>query len=223
MERDTPESDLALVRAVAVGSQSALAMLYDRHADAIFALAYRFSGDRQVAEEVVQETFLALWDRAELFDPGTASLATWLRSIARNRAIDRLRAAGRRPRLVSLGSVEGVDGAEEAALERAAVDGTVVGGADLGPGPEGRFEQVEVREAIRDALLGMPELERTVILLAYQQELSQTEIAERLGWPLGTVKTRTRRALRRLRVALGEPEAELADDPAQGVGVPGER
>jgi RNA polymerase sigma-70 factor (ECF subfamily) len=194
--------EVALVRAVAAGSQDALAALYDRHAEAIFALALRTSDDRGVAEEVVQETFLALWNRAELFDPATGSLGTWLRSIARNRAIDRLRAAGRRPRFIPLVVEEGSEGGS-AALERAAATGTVVGGAVPSPGPEATLSQVETREAIRGALATMPDVERLVIVLAYQDELSQSEIAERLGWPLGTVKTRTRRALRRLRFALG--------------------
>src|SRR5512140_2468424 len=102
-ERHVGEADeAALVRAVADGSEEALGALYDRHADGIHAVALRLTNDRQIAEEVVQETFLALWNRAELFDPAVASLATWLRTIARNRTVDRLRAAGRRPNLISL-------------------------------------------------------------------------------------------------------------------------
>ena len=100
--RDGESEEAALVRAVAHGSEEALAALYDRHVDGVHAVALRLTSDRQVAEEVVQETFLALWNRAELFDPSLASLATWLRTIARNRTVDRLRAAGRRPPLVSL-------------------------------------------------------------------------------------------------------------------------
>src|SRR4029079_14284936 len=91
--------DAVLVRAVAAGSEDALAALYDRHVNGIHAVALRLTNDRQLDEEVVQETFLALWNRAELFDPALASLATWLRTIARNRTVDRLRAAGRRPTL----------------------------------------------------------------------------------------------------------------------------
>ena len=209
--------ELELVRAVAAGSQDALAALYDRHAEAIFALALRTADDRGVAEEVVQETFLALWNRAELFDPATGSLGTWLRSIARNRAIDRLRAAGRRPRFIPLVIEDGSDGGAEA-LERAAASGTVVAGAAPEPGPEATLSLTETRESIRGALATMPDVERLVIVLAYQEELSQSEIAERLGWPLGTVKTRTRRALRRLRFALG---ASLgSSDAPDGLGEP---
>ena len=196
--------DAALVRAVAGGSQSALGDLYDRYGDAVYAAANRLTSDRQVAEEVVQETFLALWNRAELFDPTVGSLAAWLHTIARNRTVDRLRAAGRRPNLIPLSSAAGDDEGDQVALDRLVGAGTVIGGAAVGRGPEGELAATELREVLRDALAGLPDPERTAIVLAYREELTQSEIAERLGWPLGTVKTRTRRALLRLREALAE-------------------
>jgi RNA polymerase sigma-70 factor (ECF subfamily) len=158
----------------------------------------------------VQETFLALWNRAESFDPSVASLGTWLRSIARNRAVDRLRAAGRRVQLVALPGVNGEDDAASASMERLDPDLAVFGGAQRDPDPVLSAEAGATRAAIADALAAMPDEERTVILLAYQHELSQSEIAERLGWPLGTVKTRTRRALARLRSVLEIDEARTA-------------
>jgi RNA polymerase sigma-70 factor (ECF subfamily) len=194
--------DAGLVREVAAGSEAALAALYDRHADAVYAAACRLTADRQVAEEVVQETFLALWNRAELYDPAAGSLAAWLHTIARNRTVDRLRAAGRRPNLIALSSAAGIDEDGTAALDRIVSAGDVLGGANLGPGPEGSVEVAELRATVQDALAAMPDQERTVIELAYREELSQSEIAQRLGWPLGTVKTRTRRALLRLRALL---------------------
>jgi len=212
-DRHVPRDETALVREVAAGSQDALAALYDRHADAVFGAAIRLTSDRQVAEEVVQETFLALWNRAELFDPRAGSLAAWLHTIARNRTVDRLRAAGRRPNLVPLSSAAGEDEHDTAALERIAASGTVLGGADLGPGPEGELAATELRDVIRGALAELPEHERTALVLAYSSELTQSEIAEKLGWPLGTVKTRTRRALMRLREVLSDelgPAADLA-------------
>jgi RNA polymerase sigma-70 factor (ECF subfamily) len=201
-ERRVGEADEAtLVQAVATGSEEALAALYDRHAGGIHAVALRLTRDRQIAEEVVQETFLALWNRAETFDPAVASLATWLRAIARNRTVDRLRAAGRRPPLVSLpGYADAADA--DAGFERLSPDAVVLGGAAPEPGPEAAAESAAVRVAIELALAGMTEPERGVILLAYRDGLTQSEIAERLGWPLGTVKTRTRRALAHLREAL---------------------
>jgi RNA polymerase sigma-70 factor (ECF subfamily) len=199
-----PADDAALVREVAAGSQSALGDLYDRYVDAVYAAANRLTSDRQVAEEVVQETFLALWNRAELFDPAIGSLAAWLHTIARNRTVDRLRAAGRRPNLIPLSSATGEDEQAGAALDRLVASGTVIGGARVGSGPEGELAATELRQVLRDALAELPDAERTAIVLAYREELTQTEIAERLGWPLGTVKTRTRRALLRLRGALAE-------------------
>jgi RNA polymerase sigma-70 factor, ECF subfamily len=196
--------DAALVREVVAGSQAALAAIYDRHVDAVFATASRLTSDRQVAEEVVQETFLALWNRAELFDPTAGSLAAWLHTIARNRTVDRLRAAGRRPNLIPLSAAAGEDEGDSAALDRLVGTGTVLGGAEIGLGPEGELAAGELRQILRDALADLPESERTAIVLAYREDLTQTEIAERLGWPLGTVKTRTRRALLRLREALAD-------------------
>ena len=215
-DRHAKQIEADLVREVAAGSESALAALYDRHVDGVFAAAIRLTPDRQVAEEVVQETFLALWNRAELFNPAAGSLAAWLHTIARNRTVDRFRAAGRRPNLVPFSVATGAAIDETAALERALAGGTVLGGADLGPGPEGELASAELRNVLRDALAELPEHERTALVLAYSEELTQTEIAARLGWPLGTVKTRTRRALLRLREVLAEefgPMAELAPIP----------
>jgi RNA polymerase sigma-70 factor, ECF subfamily len=208
--------DAALVREVAAGSEAALGMLYDRYIDAVYAAASRLTADRQIAEEVVQETFLALWNRAELFDPGIGSLAAWLHTIARNRTVDRLRAAGRRPNLVPFSSASGDDEQDSSALDRLVAIGTIVGGAGHGPGPESELAMTELRQILRDALGHLPDAERTAIVLAYREELSQSEIAERLGWPLGTVKTRTRRALLRLRGVLADelgPSAAPAPIP----------
>jgi RNA polymerase sigma-70 factor (ECF subfamily) len=205
-----PGADAVLVREVAAGSHDALAELYDRHGDAVFAAACRLTSDRGMAEEVVQETFLALWNRADTFDPSIGSLAAWLHTIARNRTVDRLRAAGRRPTLVPLSSAAstgtGFGSGEEPdaeALERVLASGSVIAGGAAAPSPERAAALGELRAALQAALADMPEVERLVIVMAYGEDLSQSEIAERLGWPLGTVKTRTRRALLRLREVLG--------------------
>ena len=208
--------DATLVRQVATGSESALGELYDRYVDAVFAAASRLTSDRQVAEEVVQETFLALWNRAELFDPKVGSLAAWLHTIARNRTVDRLRAAGRRPNLIPLSSASGDDEQAGAALDRLVATGTVIAGAATTASPEGELAATELRQVLREALADLPDPERTAIVLAYREELTQSEIADRLGWPLGTVKTRTRRALLRLRGVLAEelgPGAEPVPIP----------
>ena len=210
-ERHVDIDEVALVRAVADGSEDALAALYDRHVGGVHAVALRLTGDRGLTEEVVQETFLALWNRAELFDPAVASLGTWLRAIARNLAVDRLRAIGRRPALVPLpGEREASD--QGAGLDRLGGEPVVIGGAGRDPDPVMAAEAASVREAIGAALATMPDVERTVIVLAYREGLTQQEIAQRLDWPLGTVKTRTRRALARLRELLdadGTPVAAV--------------
>jgi len=213
--RTDPTEDARLVSELVAGSHDALAALYDRHTGVVYAAACRLIGDRQLAEDIVQETFLALWNRAEQFDPARGSLAAWLLTIARNRTVDRLRAAGRRPTIVPISAARQGAETDAAALERMARDGEVIGGADLGPGPEGELASAELREALGGALAAMAEPERMVLLLAYRDELSQSEIAERLGLPLGTVKTRTRRGLLKLRGVLGP---ELAPGPVPGSG-----
>ncbi len=201
---DPRADDSALIRAVATGSADALAVLYDRHVEAIFATARRLTSDRGAAEEVVQETFLALWERAETFDPAIGSVGGWLRAIARNRTVDRLRAAARRPTLVPYPVSSSTGEPDATSLDRIATPTSVVGGSVEWPTPEMGLASAETRRAISAVLAAMPADEREVIVLAYQDELTQSEIAERLGWPLGTVKTRTRRALARLREALAD-------------------
>ena len=201
-------NDAALVGRIVAGSEDAIAAAYDRHASAVYAAAFRLVGDRVIAEDVVQETFLALWNRAETFDATRGSLATWLATVARHRAVDRLRAAGRRPRTVTFGSVgQAGDGGDADALER------LLATAAEGPldaDPAAAYATVELRETLARALATMSDTERQVIALAYRDELTQSEIAARLGWPLGTVKTRTRRALHGLRAALAEIAPDLA-------------
>jgi RNA polymerase sigma-70 factor (ECF subfamily) len=200
--------DAALVGRIVAGSDDAIAAAYDRHAQAVYAAAFRLVGDRVIAEDVVQETFLALWNRAETFDAARGSLATWLTTVARHRAVDRLRAAGRRPRTIALGGVGPTgEGEDPDALERLLA--TAAGTPTVGD-PEAAFAAVELRETLARALATMSDPEREVIALAYRDELTQSEIAARLGWPLGTVKTRTRRALYRLRSALAEIAPDLA-------------
>jgi RNA polymerase sigma-70 factor, ECF subfamily len=195
--------DSGLVRAVASGSEDALVQLYDRYAGAVYATARRLTTDRGLAEDVVQETFLALWNRAEQYDPKMGSLPAWLLTIARNRTIDRLRALGRRPPTMPVSDVALFDEGDTATLERLVAGGAVVGAGQPVMGPAAILEENELRTSLAAALAELPDVERTVLVLAYRDELSQSEIAERLGWPIGTVKTRTRRALFRMRTALG--------------------
>ena len=202
-----PLSDAHLVREMMEGSQDALASLYDRHGDAVFAVAMRASQDRWIAAEVVQDTFLVLWNRAELYDPSRGALAAWLSTIARNRATDRLRAAGRHERATTFSSFVRTDVDDHSIVEWLMTSGDLVGAAGPEPAPEVALSSQETRASIADALASLDPAERSVIELAYDAGLSQSEIASRLGWPIGTVKTRTRRALRHLRDQLERAEA----------------
>jgi RNA polymerase sigma-70 factor (ECF subfamily) len=198
----TDDTDALLVARVALGDEAALATLYDRYAHPVYRAAYRRLGDPTLAEEVLQDTYLALWNRAELFDPAQGSLLTWLSTIARNRAVDRLRALGRRPAAVPIGAVLGVDEVDGAGIDRLLTAGVLMASGSRSVDPAELLDDGAARDEIRRALSAIPRNERTVLELAYDLGLSQSEIAARLGWPLGTVKTRTRRALLRLRDAL---------------------
>jgi RNA polymerase sigma-70 factor, ECF subfamily len=197
---ETP--DERLMRALVRGEQRALGELYDRYADVIFRVALIRLGDRQLAEEVLQDTYLALWNRAELFDPQQGSLLAWLSTIARNRAIDRLRSLHRRPVLVPLSGLGDDESRSTSAAEVALQAAKALDGGTAPTDPAELLDGAWLRDQVGRALAGIPEQERQVIHLAYYEELTQTEIAARLNWPLGTVKTRTRRALGRLRQAL---------------------
>ena len=200
-------SDAELVGALVEGDDAALGELYDRHAESLFRAALLRLGDRGLAEEVLQDTYLALWNRAELFDRSQGSVIGWLSTIARNRAIDRLRSSARRPVPVALSGLiplgadaAATDDARDAILAAA----IPVAGVTAAPDPEREVDIAELRREVEQALADIPEQERQVLTLAYYDQLSQSEIAARLSWPLGTVKTRTRRALARLRATLGE-------------------
>jgi RNA polymerase sigma-70 factor (ECF subfamily) len=208
--------DAELVAQIAAGDEAALAAVYDRHADIVYASVMRFLHDREAAEEVVQDVYLAAWRHAGQYMPTAGSLLGWLLGIARNKAIDRMRATARRPRLVVLGD-PGED--REAALERAMATGRPVGGLGEGdPGPEEAATRAWAKAVVRTAMSAIPAQERQAIRLAYDEGLTQAEIAARLGWPLGTVKTRTRRGLATLRAVL-EGVPDLGGDTG-GAAVP---
>lgn len=201
--RQAAEPDATIVRLVVAGSHAALAELFDRHAAAVYGASFRLLGQRLEAEEVVQETFLALWNRAEQFDPARGSLRAWLLTIGRNRAIDRLRAAGREPGFVPFGTLE-QDADRRHGSTGEVVERRVLVAEDDASDPERQAELSGLRELVSDALVRLPAIEREAIRLAYFDGLTQQEIAIRLEWPLGTVKTRTRRALLRLRELLAD-------------------
>lgn len=214
-----PESDAALMRAIIDGSQDALARLYDRHGATVFGAAMRTSRDQSIAAEVVQETFLVLWDRAELYDSARGSLPSWLLTIARNRAVDHLRAAGRRDRAASFSSFARDGEPDDAVADWLTASGALIGMGGADPGPEHALSSKEERRSIDEAIAALDPAERAVIRLAYDDGLTQAEIADRLGWPLGTVKTRTRRALGRLRGMLESPADRASARSVRGADV----
>ena len=192
--------DAQLIRRVAAGDREAFAELYDRHARTVYGAVLRYLGDPGVTEDVVQETYLAIWQRPDGYDAEKGSFIGWLLAIARNRAIDRLRAAARRPLLVGHDSRSADD--TETDLERLMAQGRPVALAAAAHEPPDAAERGWVQAVVRTALDAMSEPERRVLKLAYDDGLTQSEIAAHLGWPQGTVKTRTRRGLLRLRAML---------------------
>lgn len=181
--------DAALIAHVADGDERALGELYDRHADMAFSLACAVVRDHADAEEVVADTFAQVWRSAGSFDPVRGSVTTWLATIVRTRALDLLRARGRRAR----------------ALEEAAVvtdEGETLVIPPTLDAPERRAELSETRAMVQRSLAELPPPQRRVIELAYFGGLSQSEIAAQLSEPLGTVKTRMRAGMEKLRQAL---------------------
>lgn len=202
--RDDDRDDGALVRRVAGGDETAFMSLYDRHAGLVFGTAVRFLRDREAAAEVVQDVFLAIWQRAGQFDPRSGSAVGWFVGIARNRSIDRLRADARRPS-PAYGRPGDAGAGAGAPPWLDAVDGAAgrLGGSRDGD-PAAELDRAWTRALVRTTLAEVTPDERRVVVMAYDQGLSQSEIADRLGVPIGTVKSRTRRALARLRLRLAD-------------------
>ncbi|HEX8151428.1 MAG TPA: sigma-70 family RNA polymerase sigma factor [Pyrinomonadaceae bacterium] len=175
------ELDAGLLRAVARGDEAAFARVYDRYAPILLGLMLRILRSRPEAEDVLQEVFLQVWQQARSFDPARGRAFTWLATLARSRAIDRLRA---------------VDSRERAA-QRSAEDGLPPAAAAHGWADEEAI-RAERAEAVRAALAELPEEQRQVLVLAYLDGMSQSEIAAAKNQPLGTVKTRTRTGLKKL-------------------------
>ncbi|MBE2249410.1 MAG: sigma-70 family RNA polymerase sigma factor [Myxococcus sp.] len=174
-------SDRELSDRLARGDRDALGLLYARHGSTVYAVILKLLRDRAEADEVMQDAFLEAWRRAVQYQPERANVAAWLITIARSRAIDRLRSNGTSQRTAELAGR-----APEASS----------------PGPELVVDLVRARAALRLKLEALPVEQRLLIDLSWREGLSHREISAHTGVPLGTVKTRTRAALKTLQHAL---------------------
>lgn len=178
-QRDGEGVDFALMRRMALGDETALSKIYDRYSGHVYSVALRILQDPALAEEILQDVFYKLWLDVADFDPQRGSLAGWLVVIARNRAISRLR----KRKLLNTGEIPDMQV----------------------PAPETLASTMENRlmlDQIRSALDELPRPQRQALDLAYFEGLTHSEIAERTGEPLGTIKSRLRSALNSLRKAV---------------------
>ena len=178
------EADRLIVRRMASGDHLALGELYDRHARLLYSLALRIVRERSDAEDVLQETFSQVWRQANRFEASRGTVVGWLVTVTRSRALDRLRQ--RRTQREGTGDFDRL--ADSLADPSRALDLQLV--------------TAEQADRVRQALAALPDELRIPLELAYYEGLSQSEIAERLQTPLGTIKTRMRQTLHRLRDAL---------------------
>lgn len=181
-----------LLRQVQAGDEEALVMLHARYAGLVYSVAYRVLEDRAAAEEITQDTFMRLWTRAHAYDPARGEFTVWLLTIARRLAIDALRQRQRKALVRDALSIDDHPDLWDSLLS--------TGSGDL-------------RRTLRAVMDDLPAEQRQAVELAYFYGLSHSDIAAHLGWPLGTVKTRIRQGMQRLRAAwLGEAETHPAGD-----------
>jgi RNA polymerase sigma-70 factor (ECF subfamily) len=176
-----PEDDVKLLKAIAARDEAALAQLYDRYRTILFGLLMRILNNREEAGDVLQEVFLQVWRKAGDFDENRGRPFTWLVTLGRSRAIDRLRTLAARDRVAEASAKEAVEDFSDAATDA--------------------FKS-EQRGLVNKALAQLPDEQKRPLMLAYFDGLTQSEIAARLGAPLGTVKTRMRTGMMNLRELL---------------------
>ncbi len=183
MGSPTQISDPELVAAMAEGDNAALGELYDRHSPILLATAVRILGNQREGEDLVHDVLLEAWQKAADYDRARGSVRTWLLIRLRSRALDRWRRAGRTRVLI---------------MEAHNLD-------VVRPSPAEEPGQSLDHARLRAAVQGLPEAQRQVLELAYFEGLSSTEVAEQLGIPIGTVKSRTAAGLAKLRTAMHDP------------------
>jgi len=184
----TAEIDRSLLERAAQGDEAAFEQLYDRYSAVLYAMAYRIAGEASDAEEIVLDSFSQAWREATRFRAERGSVIAWLTMICRSRALDLVRARGRRGKVLSSAAAAEPDAPPAMGAAPAASD------RDL--------DLLERRRWVAEALGALSLPQRQAIELAYYDGLSHSEIADRLGEPLGTVKTRVRLAMEKLREML---------------------
>ncbi len=181
------QDDATLIRWIAYRQSEALSELYDRYSRLVYSVAFNAVGNGETAEEIVQDVFTRVWEKAGTYDVDLAKVSTWLISITRNRAIDELRRVKVRPEHHSVGWAE--------------IEPTHI---PLSENPENEVEASWQQRVVRNAVAALPEDQQKALALAFFRGYSHSEIAEALGEPLGTVKTRIRMAMKKLRQVLVE-------------------
>lgn len=184
-EADERAVEMDLLRRVAQKDRAAFEELYSRYSNVLYATALKFLKEDADAQDVVQDVFIQIWDKAKLYDPAKGKPLTWAMTMTRNRSIDRIRAIQRRSRLRDEFEQETVF--DESAGVREALSGV---------------DASEKGRILRDAVSQLSPQQKTVIELAFFRGLTQSEIADKLGEPLGTIKARARRGLMKLKEAL---------------------
>jgi RNA polymerase sigma-70 factor (ECF subfamily) len=179
------EQDIELLRKIAAADRGAFAEFYDRHSTLMFSVACKILNDQTEAQDVLQETFVQIWEKAKNFDPKLGKASSWVAVLVRNKAIDRLRASQRRSRLA----------------EQAEAHSEIA--TDLSETVNETMHGQETAKLIRSAITGLPAEQRNAIELAFFSGLTQNEISAKLNQPLGTIKARIRRGLLKLRDQLG--------------------
>jgi RNA polymerase sigma-70 factor (ECF subfamily) len=181
MSETAQTNDVDLLRRIGDGDRTAFGLFYDQYSGLLFSIAVKILNDASEAEDVMQEVFLQIWDKAGGYNPLLGKPASWAVTLVRNKAIDRIRASQRRAKLMEQATVEAASGPENS------------------PTANERLHGKENAELIRNVVAGLPADQRRAIEMAFFSGLTQNEISEKLQEPLGTVKARIRRGMLKLR------------------------
>jgi RNA polymerase sigma-70 factor, ECF subfamily len=181
MSETAQMNDVDLLRRIGDGDRKAFERFYDQYSGLLFSIAVKILNDASEAEDVMQEVFLQIWDKAGGYNPLLGKPASWAVTLVRNKAIDRIRASQRRAKLMEQATVEAASGPENS------------------PTANERLHGKENAELIRNVVAGLPADQRRAIEMAFFSGLTQNEISEKLQEPLGTVKARIRRGMIKLR------------------------